>query len=477
MFGWMFNVLRMNLAHGLFALSLCALSCDSPQGVARGETADQRINFTGKSGEVKLMTLDPGHFHASLIQKSMYDQVDSVVYVYAPKGDEVTEHLKKISQFNTASECPTNWEEKVYRGPDYLEKMIEEKPGNVMVVAGNNAKKTRYIHSAIKSGINVFADKPMVINPEEYPLLKEAFEIAEQKGLLLYDIMTERFEITTLLQKELSQMSEIFGEMEKGSVEDPAISKESVHHFSKYVAGNPLKRPPWFFDIEQEGAGIVDVSTHLVDLILWECFPEQGISQNEVQVINAKRWSTKLTPENFQQITGLSAYPDYLIKDVGQDSAVDVFSNGEFVFTTRGIYGKVSVIWNFQAPEDAKDTHFSIMRGSTANLVIRQEQEQQFISTLYVEPNSNVDKDLYESTLGEAIQKLSEQYPGLSKKLTPSGWEIIIPKEYRVGHEAHFRQVTEKYLQYLIDGKLPEWEVSNMLAKYYITMEAYKKSQ
>ncbi|NLU22587.1 MAG: oxidoreductase, partial [Phycisphaerae bacterium] len=32
---------------------------------------------------VRIMTLDPGHYHAALVQKEMYDQVDPVVHVYA----------------------------------------------------------------------------------------------------------------------------------------------------------------------------------------------------------------------------------------------------------------------------------------------------------------------------------------------------------------------------------------------------------
>ena len=46
--------------------------------------------------------------------------------------------------------------------------------------------------------------------------------------------------------------------------------------------------------------------------------------------------------------------------------------------------------------------------------------------------------------------------------------------KYKVGHEAHFGQVTEKYLQYLVDGKLPDWEVPNMIAKYFTTTQALK---
>ena len=154
--------------------------------------------FTGAKGEVKLMTLDPGHFHAALVQKSMYEQIDPTVYVYAPEGDDVNEHLGRIEAFNKRADKPTAWVEKVYTGTDYLEKMLTEKPGNVMMVAGNNAKKTEYIQKAVEAGINVFADKPMVITPEAFPALEQSFKTAAEKGVLLYDIMTERFEVTNI---------------------------------------------------------------------------------------------------------------------------------------------------------------------------------------------------------------------------------------------------------------------------------------
>src|SRR3546814_13791393 len=99
----------------------------------------------------------------------------------------------------------------------------------------------------------------MAINTEDFHLLQEAFASAGKQGLLLYDIMTERYEITTILQREFSGIPEVFGTLEKGSLDDPAVTKESVHHFFKYVSGKPLIRPTWFFDVEQEGDGIVDV--------------------------------------------------------------------------------------------------------------------------------------------------------------------------------------------------------------------------
>lgn len=136
---------------------------------------------------VRLLTLDPGHFHAALVQKQMYPRVAPEVNVYAPEGPDVTLHLKRIEGFNTRSEKPTAWKTEVYKGEDFLQRMVQEKKGNVVVISGNNAKKTRYILESVKAGFNVLADKPMAITPADFELLKEAFMVAAEKRLLLCD--------------------------------------------------------------------------------------------------------------------------------------------------------------------------------------------------------------------------------------------------------------------------------------------------
>jgi predicted dehydrogenase len=450
-----------------------ALSACSGGGQKTAEKATPR--FTGAKGEVKLMTLDPGHFHAALIQKSMYEQIDPQVYVYAPEGDDVTQHLARIEAFNKRAESPTAWVEKVYTGTDYLEKMLTERPGNVMMVAGNNAKKTEYIQKAVEVGLNVFADKPMVITPEAFPVLEQAFKTAEEKGVLLYDIMTERHEITSIIQRDLANTPEIFGSLTDGTPEQPAVTKESVHHFSKMVAGSALKRPAWFFDTDQQGEGIVDVTTHLVDLIQWGCFPEVILNKSDVQMISAKHWTTGISPEEFKKVTGLKEFPEYLKKDVA-DGNLNVYSNGEMVYKLKGKVCKVSVIWNFEAPEGTGDTHYSIMRGTRSNVMIKQGKEENYKPTVYIEANGPVDLNAFEASLKSTVeQKLASKYVGLKlNKLSDKLWTVEIPEQYKVGHEAHFSQVTQQYLQYLKDGKLPEWEVPNMITKYYTTTEALK---
>lgn len=431
------------------------------------------MSCASDSGEVRLITLDPGHFHAALVQKNSYGQVSDEVYVYAPEGDDVKEHLKKIESYNTRPESPTKWREVVYQGPDFLEKMLAEKKGNVMVAAGNNGKKTDYIKQTLQAGIHVLADKPMAISSRNFDLLKECFDIARQKGVLLYDIMTERHEITTMLQRELSLLPAVYGEQLKGSPEDPAIVKESVHHFFKVVSGNPLKRPAWFFDVDQQGEGMVDVTTHLVDLVQWEAFPEQVIDYTkDIELIDANRWTTAITPVEFKQVTGMDTYPGFLQKDVVNDT-LKVYSNGDITYRLKGICAKVSVIWNYTFPEGGGDTHFSVMKGSKADLVIRQGKEQNYQPELFVEIVKGVDPVAYEKDLTASMETVSAKYPGVAlNKIGDGAWQITIPSKYRVGHEAHFGQVTEHFLQYLKDGKLPDWEVPNMIAKYYTTTSA-----
>src|SRR6185295_8963239 len=163
----------------------------------------QPKDLSAKVKPVRLVTLAPGHFHAALVQKVVYPDVSPVVSVYAAAGPELDEHLKRVEGYNARSVSPTNWEEKVYTGDDFFERMLRDKPGNVVVVAGNNREKTDYISRSLAARFNVLADKPMCIDAAGFEKLKAAFKLAARKRLLLYDIMTERYEITTILQRAL----------------------------------------------------------------------------------------------------------------------------------------------------------------------------------------------------------------------------------------------------------------------------------
>lgn len=419
------------------------------------------------------MVADPGHFHAGLVLKTMYEGVSPKVFVYAPEGPELTDFSNRVDGYQKRLENRTDWKITVYRGTDFFDRLISEKPGNVLILSGNNGKKTDYILRAVQSGINVFSDKPMAINSEGFGELEAAFAEAEKRRVLLYDIMTERFEISSILQKELSRVPGVFGALQSGTPDDPAVTKESVHHFFKYVSGTRLIRPPWFFDTEQQGEGIVDVTTHLVDLVQWACFPEQIIDyKKDIRISSARHWTTGIGLGQFMEVTGLKSYPEYLLPRVDSDSVLQVYSNGEINYQLKGINVRVSVIWNYKAPEGGGDTHFSVMKGSLARLEIRQGPEQKFKPELYIFPVTNDSE--YRKILEMAIAQIALKYNGLSIEPIENGYHILIPDGLRVGHEAHFAQVTQNYLRYLKEGSLPEWEVPNMLAKYWLTTTAKK---
>jgi predicted dehydrogenase len=467
----------MRLRNGAAALVAAAFACVA--GIANA-----------KERPVQLITLDPGHFHAALVQKFMLPGVKPEVLVFAPEGEDVAQHLKRIEGFNARAENPTHWVEKVETGPDFLEQAVFATLGGnsnpsasrdaaravVVVISGNNARKTEYITAFIEAGTNVLADKPMVIKPENYARLEADFALAKKKGVLLYDIMTERFEITTMLQRALSQQSGLFGTLEKGTPANPSISKISVHNFSKVVAGAQLKRPQWFFDPEQQGAGIVDVMTHLVDLVQWEAFPEVTLKPADAKVLNARRWTTPITLEQFGRVTGAKEFPAFLGNYV-EEGVLQAPANGEFTYTLKGVHAKVSVTWEFEAPPGAGDTHFSVMRGTKASLTIKQGAEQGYKPVLYVERAASVPAADHEKALRAAIATVAKTWPGVDMKAEGDHFVVTVPEKYHNGHEAHFTQVTENFLQYLRAGKLPDWEVPNMLTKYATIMRAYEMSR
>src|SRR5205085_7425888 len=90
---------------------------------------------------VRLMTYNPGHFHAALVQKEMIPGVAPRVDVYAPLGADLSAHLLRLASFNDRATNPTSWEVEVHASNDALGRMLRERPGNVVVLSGRNRDK------------------------------------------------------------------------------------------------------------------------------------------------------------------------------------------------------------------------------------------------------------------------------------------------------------------------------------------------
>lgn len=445
------------------------ISCNSTD---KNENSEKNV-FTGKDGEVKLIVLSPGHFHASLLQKEYINQVNDTVYVYAQNGPEVDQYLKNIDQYNGREVNPTNWKEIVYKDDNFLTKMLSEKKGNVVVLSGKNQDKTEFILSSVNNGLNVLSDKPLAINGHDFMQLEQAFTSADSNKVILYDMMTERYELLNIIEKEIVNNSDLFGELEKGSPDNPAIVMNSEHHFYKDVSGVPTIRPAWYYDVEQQGEGIVDVTTHLIDLVNWKFFTDSPLNyNNDIEVLKATHWPTEISLDEFTKSTKEPEFPDYLIKYLKEDK-LQVFANGTINYNIKGVNVEVIVKWDFYGPNHGADTYSSSIRGSKASTIMLQNEELNYIRQLYIKRNDTVSKADFVNQLDETINNLKKSYPFLSyKEVDDNLFLIDIPVENRTNHESHFKNVAEVFFGYLVNRNMPDWEVPNTLAKYFITTKA-----
>ena len=334
---------------------------------------------------MRLTILDPGHFHAALVQKHMYADVDATTHVYAPAGPDLDDYLRKIGSYNARENAPTRWRIVTHTGADFLERFVAERNGDMVVIAGNNRRKTEYLMRAVTAGFHTLADKPMVIDAAGFDALGRAFTIAREKGVLLYDIMTERHEITTMLQKEFSTI--------RNGVRRPAARLPSAS------GGHQGKRAPFL----EAGVRCADQAAGMV---LRHRAAGRGTGRHHdasgrpramgvlprpgARLSNGhpNRERPALAHRNHARAVRAgdatrANIPIYLHKDVQADGSLHIYANGEIDYAIRGVHAKISVLWNFEAPAGGGDTHFSVMRGSRANLVIRQGKTQNYQPALY----------------------------------------------------------------------------------------------
>jgi predicted dehydrogenase len=420
--------------------------------------------------EAKLMVLDPGHFHAALVQKEMYAWLSPRVSVYAPLGPDVLDYLNRIALFNTRKANPTSWEIELHTGPDFLERMLRERPGNVVIMSGRNRPKIDRAVASLEAGLHVLVDKPWIIASRDMPKLERILNEAEEKRLVAYDIMTERYEITSMLQRELVNDEGVFGKLVAGTHGEPGIHAKSVHHLMKLVAGTPLRRPAWFFDVGETGEGLADVGTHVVDLVQWTAFPEQALDyKTDVRDLDGRHWPTIISRSDFQKVTGEPDFPQFLAARV-KDGSLEYYCNNFVHYTLRGIHVTLEILWNWEAPEGSGDTYNATFRGSKSRVEIRQGKQQRYLPELFVVPDSSTVSSAVLTALRKKVQSLQTLYSGVSVEEVAGEAHISIPDRYRVGHEAHFAQVTNRFSEYLkAPQTMPAWEKPNMLVKYYIS--------
>jgi predicted dehydrogenase len=415
---------------------------------------------------LRVIVLDPGHFHAALSLRECHPGLADDVHVYAPEGPGLAAFCTMIESFNRRAANPTRWRLHCHHATDPLAALLHERLGDLVILAGKNDTKLAAIERLNDAGLMIFADKPWVTSETAIPTLTRALGPDRPPTT---DIMTSRFEPTSILLRAFLAESGIFGQPVTDSAE-PALFLGSVHHLLKVVNDSVLRRPEWYFDVGTQGEGIIDVTTHLVDLAQWALFPGQKVDfSRDVRLDSARRWATPVTLESFRRITGADQFPDAVRASV-RDDVLALFCNGEIRYRVKGVPVKVNVAWNLEQPPGAGDTHLTVARGTKADLIVRQLPEHGYRKEFVIAPRPGT-SDL-RGAITAALQRHVPDWGGVA--VAPQGreWLVQVPPARQTTHEQHFCEARDAFLRQVDSGVEPAEHRANLAAKYQLLAAA-----
>ncbi len=417
-----------------------------------------------------LIVVNPGHFHAALSLRERHPKLSDEVWVYSEAGPDLDRFLAIVESFNRRAVNPTRWNLHVYRGADYLEKLLAERRGEVAIVAGKNHTKLDTIGRLHAAGLSVLGDKPWLIEPAQLGALRDIVATPP----LARDIMTERQEIANRLQRALASNKEVFGEF-RCDGNASAIDIKSVHHLLKLVNGAPLVRPPWYFDIAVQGEGITDVTTHLVDLAQWLVGDDRPWSfARDVSALSARQWPTEVPLAVFRQVTKLDDFPPALSAHV-REGSLHYRCNALLGYRLCGVPVRIEALWDLIEPQGGGDLHRAVLRGSEADLIVDQGPATGYLTALEVHPLRG--GQAYAKVLARTIESLQGEFPGLAAQPDGSAFRVLIPAALRTTHEQHFAIVLEAFLRDIESGHLAESVGAGLVCRYALLARAAELSR
>lgn len=417
------------------------------------------------------MFVEPGHFHAALTLRERHPLVSDEVVVYAGEGPgdtqggrEIAEFLRLVDAFNRRPERPTRWRVEVRPAEDPLGRLLSERPGDVVILAGRNDRKMALVRRLHDAGLHVLADKPWITRAGSVADVRHVLS----GGARVMEMMTGRHAGTSRVAERLVREPEVFGRFEPAAG-GPAIRLESVHHLEKAVNGAPLRRPPWFFDVRVQGDGLADIPTHLVDQAQRFLAAHGAPGDRDADLLGVRRWSTPVPRALFARVTGLADFPPELRADVDGD-VLAYAGNAELSFRLRGVEVHLTTRWDLTEPPGGGDAHTVIVTGTTSRVRIEQGPQTGFRRRLVVEPRAEASRT--EAALGRAVAAWQAEHPGLKVMTGPGGFEIDVPAGPGTAHESQFPLVLDEFLRRLERDDWPDERAADTLAKYELLARA-----
>ena len=412
-----------------------------------------------------LSVYDPGHFHAALLLFRHNDRVERTIHVYAPPGPDVDKFIALIEGFNGRAEQPTHWRLECHIADNALDELIAERRGEIVILAGRNGPRLALMHRLHDEGFHVLADKPWLTNSAALPHLDA---ITSQPPLAV-DVMTGRHNAMAKLRNTIIGTASIFGTLgdrSNGGAEQPALEFTSRHHLLKRVGGVPLRRPAWFYDVNEQGDGMVDIQSHYVDQAQWitDQNPGRG-TDHEAEILSAARWTMPVPLEIFRESTGETAFP----ADLGEAVEGDVLHlacNGRIDYRLCGVLVRQHCEWGLREPEGGGDLHGFTARGENAELTVRQGPETGFQPEMRLRLHNATD-------LRKAADSWRAAFPGLEVTPSGDGGHILrLPPSAQTGHDGQFPLMLDQFLDLVEAEAWPADLAARIRARYTLLARA-----
>ncbi len=410
-----------------------------------------------------LLFLAPGHFHAALTLRVPQARAADEVFVYAREGAELRDFLALVERFNRRSPNPTRWRPVVNTSDDPLGRLVDERRGDVVVVAGKNGGKARTMRRLHDAGFHVLADKPWLVEPADLEHVRASLE----GWPLAAEIMTGRHDVAAGLVRKLVGTPALFGAFRDDGV---AIEQEGVHHLEKLVDGAPLRRPWWYFDVRVQGSGPVDITTHVLDQAQWLVDGDAA----SLALLSARAWSTVVPADAFRRITGEAGFPRELEPCVDGD-ALSYRCNAELLYRIGRVTARAATCWNLAPSPGGGDAAHSVAHGTRADVRLEQSARTGHRRKVFVEPRTEATDGA--RTLRDTVAAWQAELPGV--EVAPAGpgtYEVTVPPPLDGGHETQFARVLDEFLRIVDERRWPAALAARTLAKYTLLAEAAAKT-